>query len=1198
MSRWGLLRRNLGFHWRANLAVLLGVAIGTAVLTGSLLVGDSLRGSLRDLTLKRLGAIDLALVSDRFFPANLADRLKSAARTLVGDAVPAIMLRGTVLVRNADGSLRSRAGQVQVVGVDERFAPLMGCSWDDLGTEVILNVPLAAELVLGRGDLVEIRFDRSSSVPSDSVINQRNQAEGLLLEQSKIRDIVPVDLSGNCPVGRFSLSAEQAEPRLAFVQLRRLQNRLARDGDQPPGSANTLLVTRPQPAQGSQESELISTALREIATLEDAGLVLRMDATKKRYLSLESRRMLLEPQVAARVLQLASERHWTATPTLTYLANQIVMAPDFAAGITGALGGLLGQRDPCALAMLARAGSAYTPYATVAGLDPSAAPPFGPLLLASGQPAPALRDDEVLVSDFVARDLWPFGGWERAIGKPCVRLSYFVEGSEHQLQERSVTLKLAGVVPVSGYAADPSLTPEFPGLRGARIADWRPPFPRRQWHPEWIREADEAFYRTHRVTPKAYVSPELAKKIWSSQYGDATSIRIAAGNKPLSDLEREVRAALNAALPPESLGMVLQPIKSQGLAATNSGTAQMFGWLFVGFSLFIIIAALLLVALLFRLTLEQRASEWGLLFALGYPLRMVRWFALVEGLLIAGLGAGLGLLVAVVYTVALIWFLRGNWQSALDSSFLRFHIARRDLSVGVLPYPSLIVGFVVSFLIAGLCIVINLRGLARLAPAGLTGGSAQLGESGAQSNRWTMWVSTLSLLGAIILAGATYLVPKRQSAGLFFGSGFLLLLAGLAAGRAWLRQRAKSRPMGTGPLAVAWLGTSYAGRNPTRSLLTAGLLATGTFLVIAVQAFRQAPVEVTALKSGTGGFQWFVQSDVALPFVPQNAMAWNSLAESTGASESARVPFPTGARIYGLRLRGGDDVSCRNLYQPGQPRLLGVPPNFVERGGFQFGVLAQATEEEKANPWTLLSRNLPDAIPVVADDHTAEWVLQKSVGDAWDIEDEQGRPVKVRLVGVLTGSLFQSELLMNEANFRRLYPSSGYHVLLIESDESRPEAARGALDLTFGEALGLTFESASARLAAFQAVENTYLTTFQSLGGLGLLLGSLGVGVVMLRNLNERRGEWALFRAMGFSRKALTILALAENGLMVLLGLAIGLSAAAVAVAPNLMGHATRLPWLSITLLVASIVVIGILSGCAALRSALRAPLLAALNRG
>ena len=67
MSFSKLLLRNLFFHRRGNFAVLLGVAVGTAMLTGALLVGDSLRGSLRDLTEERVAWIDYAMVSNRFF---------------------------------------------------------------------------------------------------------------------------------------------------------------------------------------------------------------------------------------------------------------------------------------------------------------------------------------------------------------------------------------------------------------------------------------------------------------------------------------------------------------------------------------------------------------------------------------------------------------------------------------------------------------------------------------------------------------------------------------------------------------------------------------------------------------------------------------------------------------------------------------------------------------------------------------------------------------------------------------------------------------------------------------------------------------------------------------------------------------------------------------------------------------------------
>src|SRR5947207_7308018 len=109
MTLWRLILHTLFFHWRGNLPVALGVAVGTAVLTGALLVGDSLRGSLRDLTLERLGWVDQALVAPRFFREALAGELQDvgAAERLA----PALLLQATAVA--GDRQVRG----VTVVGV-------------------------------------------------------------------------------------------------------------------------------------------------------------------------------------------------------------------------------------------------------------------------------------------------------------------------------------------------------------------------------------------------------------------------------------------------------------------------------------------------------------------------------------------------------------------------------------------------------------------------------------------------------------------------------------------------------------------------------------------------------------------------------------------------------------------------------------------------------------------------------------------------------------------------------------------------------------------------------------------------------------------------------------------------------------------------------------------------------------------------
>ncbi|MEE8139048.1 MAG: hypothetical protein V3T81_09310, partial [Thermoanaerobaculia bacterium] len=113
------MRRSLIHFWRMNLAVVAGAAVATSVLTGALLVGDSLRESLRRLTLDRLGPIDHALVSQRFFAASLAHRLagEPAFTSRFERVVPAIATRASAV----HAASRARASRVSLFGVDEAF---------------------------------------------------------------------------------------------------------------------------------------------------------------------------------------------------------------------------------------------------------------------------------------------------------------------------------------------------------------------------------------------------------------------------------------------------------------------------------------------------------------------------------------------------------------------------------------------------------------------------------------------------------------------------------------------------------------------------------------------------------------------------------------------------------------------------------------------------------------------------------------------------------------------------------------------------------------------------------------------------------------------------------------------------------------------------------------------------------------------
>jgi ABC-type antimicrobial peptide transport system permease subunit len=186
---------------------------------------------------------------------------------------------------------------------------------------------------------------------------------------------------------------------------------------------------------------------------------------------------------------------------------------------------------------------------------------------------------------------------------------------------------------------------------------------------------------------------------------------------------------------------------------------------------------------------------------------------------------------------------------------------------------------------------------------------------------------------------------------------------------------------------------------------------------------------------------------------------------------------------------------------------------------------------------------------------------------------------------------------MSEANFLRLYPrQEGYQFFLVGAPAGREQAVRDALERGLaGE--GVAVQSTEARVAAALAVENTYLATFQALGGLGLLLGAMGLAVVLLRSVWERRGELALLRALGYRRQALGWLVLSENGFLLLLGLAVGSVTALLAVAPHLVAGGGGVPWLRLAGLLGLVLVVGLGSAALAVASTVRAPLLPALRR-
>jgi ABC-type lipoprotein release transport system permease subunit len=850
----------------------------------------------------------------------------------------------------------------------------------------------------------------------------------------------------------------------------------------------------------------------------------------------------------------------TDGPALSIGADAGLLDEKRAAAVTKALDGSALQAHPvfAYLANTLRVGDREIPYSLVTALDP-------PSASASARQAV----DEIVLTDWAAKDL-------NAKPGDSLTMEYYLYDQD-EIVTRMATFRVSKIVPLN--AGDRDMAPTFPGISDSpTLESWDPPFPvdlRR------VRPQDERFWEQYRTTPKAFVSLEAGQRLWHSRYGELTSIRVRGdGSIPANRLRDEFLPKLRAAIDPLALGLTVSNVRAQSLAASRGATD--FGEYFVYFSFFLVVSALVLAALFFKLGVEQRVREVGLLRAVGFAPSQVRRQFLGEGLLLALAGGVLGVLGALAYAAVIMHGLRTWWVDAVGTMSLTLHVTPTSLAAGA-------IGGVLAAL--G-CIWWTLRSLGKISERSLLAGEIAVAPdspAGLKTRRYGSVVAAVALAaigGALLVAGGAGWIARE---GAFFGAGSALLIASLCLFSWRLRRHTPSALDGSGWQPVSRLGFRYARYRPGRSVLSMAVIASATFILISVDAFRRGEgVEDAGPRSGVGGYSVFVET--LLPVVGD---------VNGRAARDAMNLFDLDPAISfePFRLLPGDDASCLNLYEPKNPRILAPTDAFLAKGRFAFQAARATTDADRANPWLLLTRQETDgAIPVIADANSMTYVLHKQIGEDIVIR-RGGRDIRLRLVGALRDSIFQGELLMSQANFTRLFPEQqGYRVMLVDAPIAQAPALAARIEDAMVD-LGADATSTTERLAQFHRVENTYLSTFQALGGLGLILGTIGLATVLLRNVLERRRELALLGALGFRSGHVLTMVVAENVFLLGCGLLAGAICAGLAIAPAIAERGGRLPITSGgALLLFAVFVTGLLSSIVAMNAATRAPLLSSLR--
>ncbi len=1069
MGFWRYIFRSIFHYSGQHLAVVAATIVSAAVLTGALIVGDSVKLSLLKKVDERLGKTSFVLTSTpNYFRASLAQNFAEN-----GNIASALLFYEGIAINPAE---EIRVNKAQILGVDENFWMLSSSSGFEIhDNEAVISENVAAELHLKPGDALLLKLQNAQVIPLNTPFggNQENSIS--------VR-VTVVGIATAEHMGHFSLKNEQNQPANIFLSKEFLSQKLGIEG-----LANHVLLS------SSNESIDITSLNERIKThWKSEDIALNINSINDSTLEIISPKIFLDTALVNQISQLS----YPQEPILTYFANSL------------------------------KHKGFSTPYSFVSAAQNS----FLGI---------ELSNHETIINQWLAEDLNIKPG-------DSITMSYFVIGPLKTLAEKDIKLVVKEIQSNRSALFSQQVTPQFPGLSTAgNCGDWDAGIP---IDLKRIRQKDEDYWDQFKAMPKAFISLENGRQLWSNAYGNATSIRVFASAEQIQQIEQVLMENLN----PQEQGLRWIMVKEQGQHAASHGVD--FGGLFLSLSFFVAASALILLFLVYKLQLENRSSETGILLALGFSRKRILYLKMAEILPVILLGSLLGAAGGIAYNYMMLKGLNTLWNDAVHTENLEMFIRPQTLMLGML----------ISAFMAMISTRLVLR--KQLKKSTLSIIRKQEITEGPSKQKSDSWVG----VGGLILAFMLLLLPlfnvvPAQSPMMLLGGFFTLIgLTGLLS--ALLRKLESSQKSILTPFSLSLLN---ARRNQKRSLAVVILLALGSFSVITTGSYRKDfGGSENKPSSGTGGFQFWGETSIP---VAENL----STLAGRQALALANEPALEGVDFVQLYSLSGDDASCLNLNQVSQPQIVGVPSEkFDSLGVFSFDNLLNPTQ----HPWLQLDENWGEnTIPAFADQTVIQWGLMKKPGDTLLYFNEQGQPLRLVLAGGLSASIFQGNILIAERQFLKHFPASaGSKIMLLRIPENQITEAKNLLTNSLTD-YGLELTETSMRLSNFYSVTNTYLTIFMILGGLGIVLGTLGLALVLIQNMLERKQELFLLRSIGFPQPMILRLIVLENLALLFAGIFMGTISAFYGILPSMLTQSMNIPGLYILALLASVFFSGLL---------------------
>jgi len=1176
---YGYLKRNM----KMNLALMSAACVSTIVICGSLIAGDSLRESITNAAYENLGEVDEIITSDRLFNASLVDGLSQdgALMESVDHLAPLIYLNG--IAENPRTGTRSR--NANIIGFEDsflKFGTLKSIDGTNLDynldkNEVYLNEMLADEQGIKKGERVNITFSDPDQLFEAIFLGEQ---EGTNLRiQFEVSNIV-----SNEDLGRFQLNANRNPPQNVYVSIESLQDVLGKQN-----TANMILVSNngdEREGEGlcSEVFQDLKRALNNALGFENAGLKI-VENIDKGYLKLESEDVFFSydyyellsssPQI---------EELNASSPIITYFWNSLTFE------------------------------NSSVWYSTICAFDSELDLEFGLFTLngTSQEIEGALEEDEIILNNWTAEKL------QVGVGD-ALQMNYSLLDEFYNINYLNKNFTVRYIVDIKGKANDSMLMPDFPGIKGKISAfDWDPPFP---IYLEKITNDDEKYWQKYEGTPKAFIDFSTGEKLWKTDIGNITQIRMLPKEESnLSALRMQVEDALNDYVGISQTSLTIKTVKTDSLNSAEG--IELFTQMFLAFSAACIIASIVLIALLITLRVESRMTEIGTLRALGFGKGTINQIFLLEGTFLAITGGFFGTLLGLLFGFFLITGMNTFWSSIVEGSSVTFHFTIESLTIGfclgviisiiamwfVLRYegkrPIIRVlkrmgkdeerkreiYLPTSLFILGLLIILStiFFGIELLSEIGLlvlsigtvfiifsVGDliSLKIGKSLHNLMGFTIVIFTLLLM--------SYFVDSVPIIELFFLSGFMLLFGFLLVFYHFLK-KAMGKPfnenekdaLGKDKRWIFSLAKKNAARRPKRTMFTVFLFSLTLFVLVSLTINLQGAVYDVdkALAESGGGYQIMGEST--------NPIFANLEDENSRITSGIHSDVFNELDVMQFKTKGDVGGTCSNLNRAANPRIIGANESFFYENSINFVSHAELKGEE--NPWFLLKRdNKDEGIPAIGDYNTIVWILGLDLGSTISVIDEAGKPVNLKIVGITGNSIFQGSLMISIENFNTMYPTkNGYQLFLFKSNAEDLKPQISQLENALAK---YGFDAYSVKSVVIESIliENTYISIFQVILLFGLLIGTLGFGIVASRNALERRREIGIFRAIGISKNTIFKSLLLENSYVILCAIIIGTLAGIIASSVYLIElhlDVFTWPWLYILLIILISYVVAMIS--------------------